>query len=162
MSSILLIAFGNSSRRDDGVAFHIVSRLRARQAIPWDFDELADDLDHEPAIICLHQLAPELAEVLCQYEAVVFIDAHVPDMGWDRVAWQRIEPALHASMVTHQIKPTTLLALCNTLYGRYPASYTLSVEGYDFDFGETLSTKASELADQAVEMLERFIADQTV
>jgi len=157
MPSILLIAFGNQSRRDDGVAFHIVARLRERLGIPWDFDELAEDLEHEPAIICLHQLAPELAETLQQYESVVFLDAHVPDTNWDLVAWQQIEPALKASMVTHQLKPTTLLALCNTLYGRCPQSYTLSVVGYDFDFGEELSADTSRLADQAVDLLQQFI-----
>jgi hypothetical protein len=89
---------------------------------------------------------------------VVFIDAHVPDTNWDPVAWHAIEPALNSSMVTHQIKPTTLLALCNTLYGHCPTSYTLSVVGYDFDFGEELSADTSALADQAVDMLEHFIA----
>ncbi len=33
-NSILIVAYGNLSRRDDGVAFHVVRRLRERLGLP--------------------------------------------------------------------------------------------------------------------------------
>jgi hydrogenase maturation protease len=155
VSSILLIGYGNLSRRDDGVAFHILQRLRMRLGLAA---ELADDSEEvisaqRLGMVFLHQLAPELAETLAEYDAVVFLDAHVSDVGWEPVRWARIEPIYEPSIVGHHLKPTVVLALCQTLYGAAPEGYTLSVEGHDFDFGEELSLATSSWADQAVEHL---------
>lgn len=157
--AVLLIGYGNVSRRDDGVAVHVLQRLRARLGL--DPDELlaAEDILSEDAhsarlsMVCLHQLAPELAEVLAEYDVAVFIDAHVGGLDWAPVHWQEVKPAYEAGVNGHHLKPGVVLALCETLYERAPRGYTLSVLGYDFDFGEELSAPTSALADQAVERL---------
>ena len=109
-------------------------------------------------MISLHQLAPELAETLAMHERVIFLDAHVSAFDWEPVHWAKVEPVYEPGMVGHHLKPSVVLALCQTLYGAAPEGYTLSVEGQDFDFGEDLSSQTSVWADVAVERLVGFLS----
>jgi hypothetical protein len=64
--SILVIAWGNPLREDDGVAWHVLEALRA--------------LRPHPALPALHlrhahQLVPEMAECVSRATGVVFVDA---------------------------------------------------------------------------------------
>jgi hydrogenase maturation protease len=158
-AKVLLIGYGNMSRRDDGVAFHVLERLRQRLGFPSGSADVEDAvwIKDRLSILQLHQLTPELAEELVRYSDVVFIDAHVEGVGWEPVHWQQISPAYRSSMVSHHLNPTSLLALCETLYERHPTGYVLSVLGTDFDFGEQLSSETSALADQAVLRLVEFM-----
>ncbi|MCD6302919.1 MAG: hydrogenase maturation protease [Anaerolineae bacterium] len=153
MASFLLIPYGNASRRDDGVAFHIARRLLERLGLEAEDVEGTSTYDvHDGlTIMGVHQLAPELAQDLAEVDVVVFIDAHVPGMAWDDVHWERIEGELRPSMVTHLLKPESVLALCEALYQRSPKAYVLSVLGTDFDFGMALSEQAQALVDPAVD-----------
>ncbi len=159
ISSLLLVGYGNISRRDDGVALHILRRLRKRLGLlldDWEANTVLcphDGARKPLAMICVHQLAPELAELAAEYDAVIFIDAHVAAADWEPVAWQEISPAYQAGMLGHHLKPSVVLALSRSLYGGCPGGYTLSVLGYDFDFGEELSSDTSELANEAVSFL---------
>ncbi|NLG28542.1 MAG: hydrogenase maturation protease [Chloroflexi bacterium] len=156
-TSILIVAYGNLSRRDDGVAFHVVRRLRQRlglpdaasapgEAVDDDYAEWGDRL----AVVCLHQLAPEIADIVAQSDIVVFVDAHVSMPGWSPVRWSQLAAEYHSGMVSHHLKPDAVLALCQSLYGRCTQGYVLSIEGSDFDFGETLSSTTSALLDDAL------------
>jgi hydrogenase maturation protease len=105
----------------------------------------------------VHQLAPELAEALVEYDLVVFIDAHVADAGWDPVHWQEVQPAYQSSLVGHHLKPSSVVALAEGLYGRRPKAFVLSIQGDDFDFGESLSAATSARADLAVDRLAAWV-----
>jgi len=163
-AQILLVAFGNASRRDDGVAFHILQRLAARLGAS---EELPDEqetklLGGRLTLVRLHQLTPELAEDLQPYGIVIVIDAHVDGVGWDAVHWREIKPTLTPSMVSHHLSPASLLALCETLYDHRPRGYALSVLGTDFDFGQELSPGTAARANEAVEQLLRFLAQEGI
>lgn len=159
-ATVMLIGYGNSSRRDDGVAEHILRRLLAELGLDPDTLTAEDESEQRPGLraLLVHQLAPELAETASRYDAVVFIDAHVEGSGWDPVAWQTIAPTIQGGMSGHHLKPGVILSLCETLYGRRPTAYMLSVLGHDFDFGETLTAETSRLADQAVLRLLEIVA----
>jgi hydrogenase maturation protease len=156
-SSILLVGFGNLSRRDDGVAFHIIRRLRERLGLPAAADDPLEDAydDMGPGLVamCLHQLAPELAETLAQHDVVVFIDAHVAHQDWEALEWREVAPHYRANMVSHHLTPDAVLALSQSLFGSCPRGYILSVLGTDFDFGTELSPTTAALVDDAVEVL---------
>lgn len=160
VGSLLLIGYGNSSRRDDGVAEHILRRLLA--ALDLDPESLMSEQEEEqrPGLraVLVHQLAPELAELAWRYDTVVFLDAHVAGAGWDPLAWQAIEPTVQGGMSGHHLKPGVIVSLCETLYGRSPQAFMLSVLGHNFDFGETLTAETSKLADQAVQRLLELVA----
>jgi len=159
ISSLLIVGYGNTSRRDDGVALHVLRRLRAVLGLSLDDWEANSSLcpdggARKPlAMICMHQLAPEMAELVAQYDAVIFMDAHVAAAGWEPVAWQELCPAYQTGLVGHHLKPSVILALSRSLYGHSPRGYTLSILGHDFDFGETLSPETSDLAGEALFLL---------
>ncbi len=152
---LLLVGYGNSSRRDDGVAEHILRRLLERLGLDPEGVMTDDDIEQREGFgaILVHQLAPELAELACRYDVIVFIDAHVAGVDWQPVEWQAIEPSVQGGMSGHHLKPGVILSLSETLYGRRPEAYMLSVLGHNFDFGETLTAETSDLADQAVDRL---------
>ena len=155
---VLLIAYGNSSRGDDGVAFHVIRRLRARLGFPVGEPTNAySDTDRDPAILCAHQLGAEMAEILGQYDVVIFIDAHIAQAQRDPVHWEALKPSLCVSLGGHHIQPSMLLGLCKAFGDHCPEGYILSVLGTDWGFGETLSAETSRLADQAVEIVLEFL-----
>jgi len=158
VSGVLLVGYGNLSRRDDGVAYHILGRLRERLGysspeLENDYEELGEEL----ALMCTHQLGPEMAETLSRFDVVVFLDAHIASADWEPVHWQEITPAYRPSLVSHHMKPATLLALCGALYGHTPKGYILSVLGTDFDFGQELSPTTAGLVEDAVQVLMELI-----
>ena len=162
--SLLIIGYGNISRRDDGVAYHILQRASERFGLPECSMGPAEGEEPKAglSVIFVHQMAPELAETLSRYDAVVFIDAHVEGTGWEPVHCQKIAPAFKSGMVTHFLRPDTLLALCASLYEHCPVGYMLSVLGKDFDFGEELSQETSVLADKAVDRLLDLVRSEGV
>jgi len=146
----LLIGFGNIYRRDDAVGFVVLNAVRerlGRRLLASDEDGYSD-LGHEIDTLFLHQLVPELAELIADYDLVVFVDAHV-GMIPDLIREERIEVCYKPGTVFHQLLPSSLLSMAKEIYGHCPAGVLLSVRGYDFDFGEELSHDTAELVPQA-------------
>ncbi|NLT74433.1 MAG: hydrogenase maturation protease [Chloroflexi bacterium] len=159
--SLLLVGYGNTSRRDDGAAAHILESLLLRLGMSPEVIGGDDDIEPGPGlkVLFLHQLAPELAELVAQYDTVVFIDAHVDGAGWAPLCWQPIEAAVEAGMVGHHLKPSVVVALAESLYGARPDAFMLSVLGHDFNFGEELSPETQTLAQEAVDRLVQVVHD---
>src|SRR5262245_1795360 len=64
--SVVVIGYGNDLRGDDAVG------LRAAQAVAaWDMPGVCG--------LAVHQLTPELAEILAGAALAIFVDARVPD-----------------------------------------------------------------------------------
>lgn len=121
---ILVIGYGNTLRRDDGLGPRLAERVES-----W----------HLPGVRCLerHQLAPELAEPIANADAVIFIDA-APRAD---LAWQEVAINAKAEILTHASDPGALFALAQALFGRQPRGWTLQVPARDFDLGEELSSQ---------------------
>jgi hydrogenase maturation protease len=154
---ILVIGYGNPSRRDDGVALVVVNSLRRRLGLPA-LDEQADgyeDLGQPLDTLFLQQLTPELAETLAGYERVVFVDAHTGTAGADLIRRASIDPNADPALVSHHFKPGRLLALAQALYGAAPQAELVSILGFDFDFGPELSPTTATAAGEVVEALWR-------
>jgi hydrogenase maturation protease len=150
----LVIGYGNPSRRDDGVGLAVVNGLRARlgNAALDEGDDGYAGLGSDIDTLFLQQLMPELAETLAQYERVWFIDAHLgiyPEI----VRRSALTAGLDPAMVSHHLKPETLLVLADQLYGHAPQAELISIRGFDFDFGEELSPATVEGVRQVVEDL---------
>jgi hydrogenase maturation protease len=154
MTRVLVVGYGNPSRRDDGVGLVVVNGLRQRSGLPAldettdGFDDLGQSLD----ALFLQQLTPELAETLTDYDRIVFVDAHVgiyPELV-HRVA---VQPEFDPALVSHHQKPADLLALTEQLYGAAPAAELISIRGFDFDFGTALSPATAEAVKQVIDDL---------
>jgi len=150
----LVAGFGNVYRRDDGAAWAVVNALRERLGRPplGLLEDGFDDLGHTLDTVVLHQLVPELAETLADYELVVFLDAHVQELA-DPLREEWLTPAYRMAFVSHQTHPATVLALAQQMHGRAPRAVLLSLRGHDFDFGAGLSSRTAALVPHAVERI---------
>jgi hydrogenase maturation protease len=127
--SVLVIAWGNPLREDDGVAWHVLEGLRA--------------LKPRPGLPLLklrhaHQLAPEMAECVSQAQGVVFVDAR-RDGTPGEVRSEEIAASAGSNPLAHSLSPQALLLFAEQLYGRAPRAVVLSIAGERFGMGEELS-----------------------
>jgi hydrogenase maturation protease len=148
---MLIIGFGNVHRRDDGVGLVVINSVRERLGRPLleaeddGFDYLGGEID----TLHLHQLVPDMAEMIAEYDLVIFIDAHVENIP-DPIREENLIAGYDSTIVPHQLHPRTVLALAHQLYGGQTRGVLLSIRGYDFDFGEELSAQTAALLPAAV------------
>jgi hydrogenase maturation protease len=127
MTSVLIIGYGNTLRRDDGVG-------------PYAAQALADQMDDgEVEVLLRHQLTPELAEAIGRAQLTIFIDAR-EDGRPGAIDVRALEPVPdEANTLIHQVSPQTLLACAHSLYGGCAQAVLYSVTGADFGYGDGLS-----------------------
>ena len=127
MPRVLVVGWGNPARGDDGLAWQALEQLAA------------GPVGEHVAVLLRHQLTPELAERVLQAHRVIFVDASAHDPP-GRIRCRRLSPGVwEAAAFSHHLTPVTLLALTQTLFGRCPEAFSLSVGGADFTFTEALS-----------------------
>jgi len=133
MSRVLIVAYGNPLRSDDGIAW------RAADSLDKKFPP------SEVEILRVHQLAPELAENASRSDSVIFIDAaSVPSSLPGEIRAEEVCPTLCAgpSRFSHVQTPQDVIALAERLYAARPKSFIVTVAGASFDHGESLSPSA--------------------
>jgi len=135
MNSILIVAYGNPLRSDDGVAWRVAEALEGK--FPPQHVE----------ILALHQLAPELADTASLFHSVFFVDAAPPGQTTDSTAGQLqikeirtqdIDPN-QMTRFSHALTPRGVLALTQALYHSFPQAFSITITGQHFDHGESLS-----------------------
>lgn len=128
MPPLLIIAYGNPLRSDDGVAWQAAETLRRK--LP----------SSQAEIICVHQLTPELSEQVSRSDSVVFLDASCSgEPGKITCEPLSLSGDVHFA---HRLSPSGLLALGKLLYGDTPRAFSVSLSGKSFDHGDTLSAAA--------------------
>jgi hydrogenase maturation protease len=154
----LVIGFGNPDRQDDGVAWHILSRLAENLGRPIpSMDEGFFPSGEEPDLLFALQLIPELAETISAYKRVCFVDAHTGNVPED-VNVVEVKAEYQRSPFTHHMTADTCLSLVQTIYGQRPQAILVSVRGYEFGFSHEMSPATTMLADQAVERITAWLA----
>lgn len=154
MRRTLVIGYGNPYRRDDGVGFYVANALRVQQGLRrLDSDEDGlDDCGHPLDAIALHQLLPEIAPMLADYELAVFVDAHTGVIP-DDVRVLPVQEEYGFQAVTHHMSPGMMLAVARAARGRAPEAALVSVRGGDFDFGLGLTEACRARAETATRMI---------
>ena len=161
MARTLVIGYGNPSRNDDGVGLAVVNHLRQRLGLKV-LDETTDgfeDLGGGLDTLFLQQLTPELAETVAAYDRLILVDAHTgayPDL----VHQSELSPRHDPAMVSHILKPDHLLALALRFFGKAPRAELISVRGFDFNFGETLTQQTAQGVAQVVQTIWDSVATQ--
>ncbi len=131
----LLVAIGNTLRRDDGAGARVL--------------DLLGPVEGAAAAVC-EQLTPELAEDVARADTVIFIDADV------EVGPVRIEPlAATAAPLSssHSLSPGQLVAVAALLYSFRGEAWLCRVPGEDFGAGIGLSARAEANAACAARLL---------
>lgn len=126
---ILMIGYGNPLRGDDALGQIAAEYLAQRYG--------DDESIH---IQSVHQLTPELAEKVADYDLVIFIDTHDSEPA-GKLYVQEVEPASDAitRSFSHYVTPGELLLLANSLYGSAPKMLLVGITGTQFDVGQPLS-----------------------
>ena len=145
MKSILLIGYGNPTRMDDGVGWYVADKIE---------EKLSDLVE----VIKADQLAVEMVEDIKDRDLVIFVDAHVSDED-DWIRSEEIKPDSRPGLIAHIIKPSNLLAICESLYHKHPKAYLYSVKGVDFDFGESLSIQTQSSADETIQKIIHLVSN---
>jgi len=151
-SHVVVIAYGNPLRGDDGLASHAADELRKNLTFP------------DVEILQVHQLAPELAENLSRSHVVVFVDASAAkpgktqpgEIGIVEIGKQESNRAT-GSPFHHQFSPASLLALAAELYHTTPRAFLATMTGEDFSPGERLSPSIEGAMPEFVARIERLI-----
>jgi hydrogenase maturation protease len=144
-SHVLILAYGNPLRGDDGVAWRAADLLRGRLS-PKRVD-----------ILCSHQLLPEFAELAADADGVLFIDAaEAGEPG--HIVWQEVDPGADSSHNSHSLTPAQLLTLGESLYGARPPAIAISIAAASFQHGETLSPAVQRALPELVAMAEDLVA----
>ncbi len=138
--AVLVIAWGNPLREDDGVAWHVVEGLRRLQPRP-SLPLLR--LRHA------HQLTPELSEPVSHASGVVFVDAR-RDGTPGQVLCEAVSPAAGQNPLAHSLSPQALLLYAEGLYGRAPQAVVVSIAGERFEMGEGLSPAVQRAIPRAI------------
>ncbi len=144
---ILIYAFGNPGRQDDGLGNCFVEELE-----PWLKENGHDQVTTESN----YQLNIEDADNIKDKDIVVFVDASTEDI--DDYHLGIVEPSEGRSEFTmHAASPAYILALCIKLYKKHPETYLLQIRGYEWEFLEKLSPRAEQNLYLALDFLRKRI-----
>ena len=144
---MLVIGYGNSLRGDDGVGVAVAERL----------DEMLQN-SRVRVLVC-QQLTPELASELNKADRVIIIDAAKGETP-GQITVNKIEPDNDSSTFTHELRPSTLLACAQELYGKPPVTFLVSVTGYSFDFSDELSHNLKRVMPEVLARVRELIDHQ--
>jgi hydrogenase maturation protease len=147
---ILIYAFGNPGRQDDGLGNRLVEELD-----PWLLEKGFDHVTTESN----YQLNIEDADNIKDKDIVVFVDASIEDI--DDFHLGIVEPSEGGSEFTmHAASPAFILALCIKLYQKHPETYLLQIRGYEWEFLEKLSSRAEQNLSSALGFIRERISEQ--
>ena len=131
-NKILIYAYGNPGRQDDGLGNRLVEALE-----PWLVETGLEHVMLESNF----QLNIEDADAIADKDMVVFVDASIEDI--EDIHFAPVAPSEGRSEFTmHAASPAYVLALCNKIYNKFPETYLLQIRGYEWEFEENLSERA--------------------
>ena len=148
MKQVLVVGYGNSLRSDDAVGLYAVREMQkvgTRSNVEF---------------LEMHQLQPELAEIMSRKDLVIFIDAAMHGISGET----RYEPVLPSSKtpeMSHSTNPESLLFMAKELYGHVPKAILVTVAGECFGIGTKLSAEVEVamkgVAVRASQLIDEFL-----
>ena len=136
----LLVAIGNTLRRDDGAAHRVLELLELPAGVQ---------------AICCHQLTPEMSEEIAAADTVVFIDADV-NPGTAQLEPLELGAGLNP-LGGHFLRPEELLAIAQRLFAFRGEAWLCHVPGEDFGDGAGLSPVAEANAREAAQLIRPWL-----
>ena len=124
----IVFGIGNVGRQDDGLGWLFLDYLKEKQ-----YNHL--DLEYR------YQLQIEDAELICNYETVIFVDA-VKSNVVEGFYFEECKPSAKYGFSTHELAPETILHLAKSLYQHQPKTYILGIQGIQWNLEIGLTDKA--------------------
>ena len=149
---ILILAYGNSLRRDDG----------SGPALGESLNRVWSERGIDCRLLLSHQLFPEHSEEIARpgVNAVVFCDAEDRGNGpFSTLHFSRILPSAESNPGSHYVPPQAVLAAARSLYRASPPAWAATVPGSDFRHGEGFSEPVSRLLQASDAFAADLLAD---
>jgi hydrogenase maturation protease len=151
LKRILIYAYGNPGRQDDGLGNCLTDALD-----PWLAEKGFTNVQTESN----YQLNIEDADAIADKDIAVFVDASIEDI--EDIHFGPVEPSEGKSEFTmHAASPAYVLALCQKIYNKFPETHLLQIRGYEWGFTEGLSEKAENNLGLALEFIKEKILSWT-
>ena len=146
---LLVIAYGNSLRRDDGAGIGLASILVKQ----WRACGL------KVRYVVVPQLTPELTVEIADptVMGVVFVDTAQAEL-LPTIKMQAIQLDLATPSISHYLDPAGLLLYAHLLEDYARAAWVVSVPGVDFGYGEGFSQPVRALLCDAPQLALEFLA----
>jgi hydrogenase maturation protease len=143
---LFIVGFGNPQRRDDGIGPYIVGHLKSAL-------EAYDTI----GFLSVRHPEPSIVEALHGADEILFVDATIKELnhGWQLNRIQPEEETL--PFTTHHFTPPAILGMIKMIYGHCPPAWVLTVEGFDFGFGQGLTSRAKKRARSAISPIVRRV-----
>jgi len=131
----LVLGIGNCGRKDDGLGWNFIDFLKEQE-----FGDM--ELDYR------YQLQIEDAELISNYDRVIFIDAtkEPTTEGFYIRPCSRIGAT---EMSSHSLHPETVYSLCRAIYEKDPECLILGIEGNEWGLETGLSSEAKRNLERA-------------
>lgn len=146
-NKILIFGVGNNGRQDDGLG--------------WAFLDFLETLNLELDIEYRYQLQIEDAEMLSNYNTVVFVDAtkEKTETGY---VFKECPASEEYSFSTHALRPETIMYLSHSIYNHFPKAYILGIEGYEWELQIGLTEKAKQNLDCVTKVFEEKLLNDYI
>ena len=104
-----------------------------------------------------YQLQVEDADLISQYDQVIFVDAYQGGLE-DGYTFKKCLAAKDFSFTTHRLPPETVLYLCQELYQKNPNAYMLLIDGEKWE----LEIRLSELGQKNLQKALNFFEEEII
>lgn len=141
--SILVVGYGNLLRSDDAIGQQIAKDIER-----WGMPNVKT--------IAVHQLTPELAETLADFDIIIFVDA-CPGSDQQDIQIEQIRSSSFNPVARYTSDPRSLLALTQTLYDRVPQAWWVMVPGVNFEVGDRFSSTAEQNIETALQQIDHLM-----
>lgn len=133
----LVIAIGNPLRADDGVAHNVAGLITGA------------------TLLRIHQLTPEIAADLQNYDPVIFLDA---DCAAAEPSLELIEaPRETAAALSHAMTVETVVAIAARMFHFHGEAWICRLPARDFTAGSELSREAAGHVEAAASLVRQFL-----
>jgi hydrogenase maturation protease len=138
MTRVLVLGYGNPGRQDDGLGPEVATVM---DSLGWANLTTFDN----------YQLNIEDALEVAAHDIVWFVDAS--KTGAEPFAVHDVLPAPTIDFTSHLVRPEAILAIARQCYGSAARAFLLAIRGYEFEFVEELTPRATENLKAALSML---------
>ena len=139
----IVIGIGNDSRQDDGLGWALLNSVTD---LVGDFAEL----------VYRYQLNIEDADLIQDADLVLFVDACRDSIEGGSVV-EECTPNGDITFTTHALSPSAVLALCQQVYEKEPASYVLKLQGFEWELKTGLTDSGKKSLESGINAFKSFL-----
>jgi hydrogenase maturation protease len=146
---VLVYGIGNPGRQDDALGILLVDKLNE-----WIREKGVESIQTDQN----YQLNIEDAELISEFDLVIFIDASVIDI--ESTYFEKIVPDYRTDFSMHSVEPSFVVGICYQIFNKKPDCYQLHIKGYKFDFMKPMTVEAQDNLNKAFDKILSVLSEK--